>query len=103
MALFCIGEIGRKTDLSSFENVESVLSLSLENESDDLRQAASFALGALAVGNLTKYLHVLIHKIQVHKNEGKKLTLILSALYETISSIQKSNLNLLSQSNLNYN
>lgn len=45
LALLCLGEIGRRTDLSSSSNVDAAINSSLSSDSEDIKAAASLALG----------------------------------------------------------
>eukprot|EP00878_Enallax_costatus_P002222 GHUV01002394.1.p1 GENE.GHUV01002394.1~~GHUV01002394.1.p1 ORF type:complete len:958 (+),score=265.35 GHUV01002394.1:286-3159(+) len=47
LALLCLGEIGRRTDLSTSSNVDSAINSSLSSDSEDIKAAASLALGEL--------------------------------------------------------
>jgi len=64
LALLSVGEIGRTTDLSCFSTLQKALTTSLASKSDELKGAASLALGAVAVGNLQAYFPFILHQIQ---------------------------------------
>merc|ERR1711968_274531 len=52
LALHCIGEIGAKRDLSSHGDALSSMILSATtSDADEIRSAAAFCLGSMAVGN----------------------------------------------------
>ena len=55
MALYCVGEIGTRIDLTSY-NVKANIIASLDHSSEDVKSAASVAFGCVACGNMTKFL-----------------------------------------------
>ena len=66
-------------DLSSHTDIhESVLQL-FSAPSEEVKSAAAFALGNISVGNVRKYLPIVISEI---KNDPKKRYLLLHALKE---------------------
>ncbi len=65
LALLCLGEIGRRTDLSGVAGVDAAINTALSSESEDVKAAASLALGGVACGNLGLYLPTLLKSIQV--------------------------------------
>lgn len=71
LALLCLGEIGRRSDLSGVSGVDAAINRALASDSEDVKSAASMALGGVACGNLGKYLPTLLQSIQV----GVALTL----------------------------
>ena len=67
LALLALGEIGRTTDLSSYEGVSQAVTGALEGSSlEELRTAASSALGGLAVGStsLASALPFILQQVQ---------------------------------------
>eukprot|EP01117_Protostelium_nocturnum_P019172 TRINITY_DN823_c0_g1_i1.p1 TRINITY_DN823_c0_g1~~TRINITY_DN823_c0_g1_i1.p1 ORF type:complete len:1231 (-),score=471.75 TRINITY_DN823_c0_g1_i1:58-3750(-) len=81
LALFALGEIGRLNDLSSHDDLEKSILGSFESSSEETRQAASFALGSVAVGNLKHYLPHVVNEI---KTNSKSKYLLLHSLREII-------------------
>lgn len=81
LALYSIGEIGRRVDLASQSNVEQTLLSSFDSTDEETRNAASFALGNVAVGNLQKFLPNIINHI---KSSPKHKYLLLHSLRECI-------------------
>eukprot|EP01090_Pellita_catalonica_P023354 TRINITY_DN955_c0_g1_i2.p1 TRINITY_DN955_c0_g1~~TRINITY_DN955_c0_g1_i2.p1 ORF type:complete len:1220 (+),score=270.34 TRINITY_DN955_c0_g1_i2:48-3707(+) len=81
-ALLCLGEIGRRSDLSGFKNVQTVI-LSAFDGNEDERNAASFCLGCVSVGNVQKFLPFLLEEIK--KVEPNKQYLLIHSLKEIIS------------------
>ncbi|XP_027159787.1 cullin-associated NEDD8-dissociated protein 1 [Coffea eugenioides] len=81
LALLCLGEIGRRKDLSSHVQIESIIIESFQSPFEEIKSAASYALGNIAVGNLQKYLPFILDKID---NQQKKQYLLLHSLKEVI-------------------
>ncbi|KAH9684486.1 Cullin-associated NEDD8-dissociated protein 1 [Citrus sinensis] len=81
LALLCLGEIGRRKDLSSHEHIENVIIESFQSPFEEIKSAASYALGNIAVGNLSKFLPFILDQID---NQQKKQYLLLHSLKEVI-------------------
>ncbi|MFS7945970.1 putative TATA-binding protein interacting (TIP20) [Helianthus anomalus] len=81
LALLCLGEIGRRKDLSSHAHIESIVIESFQSPFEEIKSAASYALGNIAVGNLPKYLPFILNQID---NQQKKQYLLLHSLKEVI-------------------
>ncbi|KAG8368925.1 hypothetical protein BUALT_Bualt15G0097100 [Buddleja alternifolia] len=81
LALLCLGEIGRRKDLSSHDHIENIVIESFQSPFEEIKSAASYALGNIAVGNLPKYLPFILDKID---NQQKKQYLLLHSLKEVI-------------------
>lgn len=65
VALLALGEVGRTTDLSGYDGVSQAVTEALEGSSlDELRTAASSALGGLAVGSTSAFLPFILQQIQ---------------------------------------
>jgi hypothetical protein len=79
MALLCLGEIGRRKDLSSHVQIENIVIESFQSPFEEIKSAASYALGNIAVGNLSKYLPFILDQID---NQQKKQYLLLHSLKE---------------------
>jgi hypothetical protein len=62
LSLLCLGEIGRRKDLSAHANIEGVVIGSFQSPSKEIKAAASYALGNVTVGNLAQYL--LLHSLK---------------------------------------
>lgn len=82
LALLCLGEIGRRKDLSSHTHIESIVIESFQSPFEEIKSAASYALGNIAVGNLSKYLPFILDQID---NQQKKQYLLLHSLKEVIA------------------
>ncbi|CAB4315854.1 unnamed protein product [Prunus armeniaca] len=55
LALLCLGEIGRRKDLSSHDHIENIVIESFQSPFEDIKSAASYAVGNIAVGNLLNH------------------------------------------------
>lgn len=81
LALLCLGEIGRRKDLSSHARIENIVIESFQSPFEEIKSAASYALGNIAVGNLSKYLPFILDQID---NQQKKQYLLLHSLKEVL-------------------
>lgn len=81
LGLLCLGEIGRRKDLSIHEHIENIVIESFQSPFEEIKSAASYALGNIAVGNLPKYLPFILNQID---NQQKKQYLLLHSLKEVI-------------------
>ncbi|KAI4298901.1 hypothetical protein L6164_032414 [Bauhinia variegata] len=81
LALLCLGEIGRRKDLSVHAHIENIVIESFQSPFEEIKSAASYALGNIAVGNLPKYLPFILDQID---NQQKKQYLLLHSLKEVI-------------------
>ncbi|KAL8208860.1 hypothetical protein R6Q57_008272 [Mikania cordata] len=81
LALLCLGEVGRRKDLSSHVQIENIVIESFQSPFEEIKSAASYALGNIAVGNLPKYLPFILNQID---NQQKKQYLLLHSLKEVI-------------------
>ena len=79
MALLCLGEIGRRKDLSNHARLENIVIESFQSPFEEIKSAASYALGNIAVGNLSKYLPFIFDQIG---NQQNKRYLLLNSLKE---------------------
>lgn len=64
--LLVIGEIGRYLDLSDVDNLKPIIIQCLSSSSEDVKSAASYSLGCIAMGNLQQFLPFIITEIQDH-------------------------------------
>ncbi|KAL1115704.1 hypothetical protein AAG570_005994 [Ranatra chinensis] len=81
-ALLVIGEIGRHIDLSGVSDLKQVILRFFTPSSEEVKSAASYALGSIAVGNLQQYLPFILKEIE---NQQKQQYLLLHSLKEIIS------------------
>ncbi|KAL2549810.1 Cullin-associated NEDD8-dissociated protein 1 [Forsythia ovata] len=80
-ALLCLGEIGKRKDLSSHTHIENIVIESFQSPFEEIKSAVSYALGNIVVGNLPKYLPFILDKID---NQQKKQYPLLHSLKEVI-------------------
>ncbi|KAG8318776.1 SCF complex assembly, partial [Homalodisca vitripennis] len=81
-ALLVVGEIGRHIDLSVLTSLKQVILASFSPPSEEVKSAASYALGSIAVGNLQQYLPFVLQEIET---QPKRQYLLLHSLKEIIS------------------
>uniref|UniRef100_A0A131XVQ6 Putative tata-binding protein-interacting protein n=1 Tax=Ixodes ricinus TaxID=34613 RepID=A0A131XVQ6_IXORI len=81
-ALLAIGEIGRHIDLSGIVELQTILLEAFSSQSEEVKTAASFALGSVSVGNLPEYLPFLLREIG---EQPRRQYLLLHSLKEIIS------------------
>ncbi|XP_063225020.1 cullin-associated NEDD8-dissociated protein 1 [Bacillus rossius redtenbacheri] len=81
-ALLVIGEIGRHVDLSSIGNLKQVILHSFSSQSEEVKSAASYTLGSVAVGNLPQYVPFVLQEIET---QPRRQYLLLHSLKEIIS------------------
>lgn len=80
MALLCLGELGRQTELADSWELKDLILAAFESPSEEVKTAAAFALGGVAVGNMAMYLPVLLQAVESSKHQY----LLLAALKEVI-------------------
>ncbi|CAN6910277.1 unnamed protein product [Brassica oleracea] len=81
LALLSLGEIGRRKDLSAHAGIETIVIESFQSSFEEIKSAASYALGNIAVGNLPNYLPFILNQID---NQQKKQYILLHSLKEVI-------------------
>lgn len=69
----------RFSDLTAFQNIENQVISLFAAQSEEVKFAAAFALGNICVGNINKYLPLIVSQI---KEEPKRRYLLLHALKE---------------------
>lgn len=87
LALYCIAEIGRRVDISATPELKGIILSSLDAPSEEIKTAASVALGCMAVGNMTKVLPDILSDIEEHP---KRQYLLLGSLREVIVRLSAS-------------
>lgn len=85
--LLTVGEIGRHFDLSLIPGLPQTILNCFSDQSEDVKAAASHALGAIAVGNLPTFLPFILAEIE---GQSKRQYLLLHSLKELISSLAQS-------------
>lgn len=86
-SLLAIGEIGKHIDLSSIPQLKDAVVASFSSPSEEVKSAASYALGHLSCGNLQEYLPFVLSEIEANP---KRQYLLLHSLKEIISLQSKS-------------
>lgn len=64
LALLSIGRIGRCASLADFPQMQGTLTAALTSSSEDIKAAASLALGSVAIGDLDTHLPFIIRQIR---------------------------------------
>uniref|UniRef100_UPI003AAB08F0 cullin-associated NEDD8-dissociated protein 1 isoform X2 n=1 Tax=Centroberyx gerrardi TaxID=166262 RepID=UPI003AAB08F0 len=88
LALLSLGEVGHHVDLSSQPELKTVILDAFSSSSEEVKSAASYALGSIAVGNLPEYLPFVLQEI----SSSKRQYLLLHSLKEIIGSASVSGL-----------
>ena len=83
-SLLAIGEIGRGADLSSLQDLKPAVLSAFGHTSEEVKSAASYALGNIALGNLSEYLPFILHEIET---QPRRQYLLLHSLKEVISAV----------------
>ncbi|KAJ8986273.1 hypothetical protein NQ317_009983 [Molorchus minor] len=86
-ALLVVGEIGREIDLTSVTNLKQVILSSFSAVSEEVKSAASYALGSICIGNLQQYLPFILKESQ---DQPKRQYLLLHSLKEVITCLSHS-------------
>jgi len=81
-SLLAIGEIGRKADLSKIPALKPAILNSFAHTTEEVKSAASYALGNIALGNLQEYLPFILTEIE---STPRLQYLLLHSLKEIIS------------------
>ncbi|RLO07596.1 hypothetical protein DYB28_000406 [Aphanomyces astaci] len=86
VALFCLGEFGRVTNVASFGDVRALIlgCFQTGKTSEEVKHAAAFALGSVCVGNMSVYLPTILDELT--HDSGAHVYLLLSALKEVLST-----------------
>ncbi|XP_012944580.1 cullin-associated NEDD8-dissociated protein 1 [Aplysia californica] len=81
-ALLALGEIGKNIDLSSHGDIQNVILECFSSTNEEVKSAASYALGNVSVGNLPKFLPFVLQEIE---SQPKRQYLLLHSLKEIIN------------------
>lgn len=93
LCLLCLGETGKYIELNSKElnetpnELEKVILNSFSSNIEEVKSAASYALGYLSLGNLNKYIPFILNEINL---QTKKQYLLLNSLKEIINYLSTS-------------
>jgi cullin-associated NEDD8-dissociated protein 1 len=82
-SLLAIGETGRGADLSQVPDLKTAVLAAFNHSSEEVKSAASYALGNIALGNLKEYLPFILHEIG---SQPRRQYLLLHSLKEVISA-----------------
>lgn len=83
-SLLVVGEIGREMDLTSVGTLQEVILNSFSALSEEVKSAASYALGSVSIGNLQQYLPFILQEIE---DQPKRQYLLLHSLKEVITCL----------------
>ncbi|KAM3846314.1 cullin-associated NEDD8-dissociated protein 1-like isoform 2-T3 [Vipera latastei] len=83
LAFLSLAEIGRTTNLSAQKELKAVILDAFASPSEEVKSAASYALGNISVGNLKEYLPFMLKEIG---GQPKRQYLLLHSLKEVISA-----------------
>ena len=93
-ALYCIGEVGKRTDLSEYRanstDVYTIIVNEMHGGSEDIRFAASHALGGVASGNIAHFLPILLAGVNEAGVSQTYRYDLLFALKELIAGVAES-------------
>ncbi|KAJ0069023.1 hypothetical protein NL108_015895, partial [Boleophthalmus pectinirostris] len=89
LAVLCLGEVGRSGSLGGSKEVQAVILEAFSSSSEEIKTAASCALGSMAVGSLNEYLPFMLKEIA---SQPKRQYLLLHSLKEVISACPASSL-----------
>lgn len=94
LALLCVGEIGRHADLSGNAGLLQQILSFFKDESEEVRSAAAFSAGNMAVGAPDQFLPVLVDQVRITQ-DGPTRLLLLYALKEVVLHSSAAQLELL--------
>ncbi|XP_005997881.1 cullin-associated NEDD8-dissociated protein 1 [Latimeria chalumnae] len=83
LALLSLAEIGRSVNLSAQKELKPAILEAFSSPSEEVKSAASYALGNVSIGNLSSYLPFMLKEIG---SQPKRQYLLLHSLKEVISS-----------------
>lgn len=89
LALLCLGEIGRSVNFEGHKELKGVMMEAFSSPNEEVKSAASFALGNICVGNLGEYLPFMLKEIG---SQPKRQYLLLHSLKEMISALSAESL-----------
>ena len=78
LALLCIGELGQHLDISTSSNLKDLILACFAGEQEDIKMAAAFALGHLAVGNMTLYLPTILQSVDTSSHHPHQYFLLVA-------------------------
>ncbi|XP_054906325.1 cullin-associated NEDD8-dissociated protein 2 [Poeciliopsis prolifica] len=89
LSLLCLGEVGRSGGLAGSKEVQGVILEAFSSANEEIKTAASCALGGMAVGSLNEFLPFMLKEISA---QPRRQYLLLHSLKEVISACPASSL-----------
>ncbi|XP_051551016.1 cullin-associated NEDD8-dissociated protein 1-like [Myxocyprinus asiaticus] len=89
LSLLCLGEIGHYMNFEIQKELKGVILEAFGSPNEEVKSAASFALGNICVGNLGEYLPFMLKEIS---SQPKRQYLLLHSLKEMISALSAESL-----------
>ncbi|XP_062843034.1 cullin-associated NEDD8-dissociated protein 2 [Trichomycterus rosablanca] len=89
LSFLCLGELGRSMNLGAHKELKTVIMNAFSSPNEEVKSAASSALGNICVGNLEDYLPFLLKEIG---GQPKRQYLLLHSLKEVISTLPATSL-----------
>uniref|UniRef100_A0A9J8CJ69 Cullin-associated and neddylation-dissociated 2 (putative) n=1 Tax=Cyprinus carpio carpio TaxID=630221 RepID=A0A9J8CJ69_CYPCA len=89
LSLLCLGEIGRFMNFEGQKELKGVIMEAFGSPNEEVKSAASFALGNICVANLGEYLPFMLKEIG---SQPKRQYLLLHSLKEMISALSAESL-----------
>ncbi|KAL4655691.1 cullin-associated NEDD8-dissociated protein 1-like [Arapaima gigas] len=83
LSFLCLGEMGRSMNLGGQKELKAVILEAFSSTNEEVKSAASCALGNICVGNLKEYLPFMLKEIG---SQPKRQYLLLHSLKEVISA-----------------
>ncbi|XP_038838717.1 cullin-associated NEDD8-dissociated protein 2 isoform X2 [Salvelinus namaycush] len=83
LSFLCLGEVGRTMNLGGQKELKTVILEAFSSPNEEVKSAASCALGNICVGNLEEYLPFMLKEID---SQPKRRYLLLHSLKEVISA-----------------
>ncbi|MBN3306198.1 CAND1 protein, partial [Amia calva] len=83
LAFLCLAKVGHSMSLGGQKEVKTVILEAFSSPNEEVKSAASYALGNICVGNLSEYLPFMLKEIGT---QPKRQYLLLLSLKEVISS-----------------
>ncbi|XP_023667069.1 cullin-associated NEDD8-dissociated protein 2 [Paramormyrops kingsleyae] len=83
LSFLCLGEVGRCMNLGGQKELKTIILEAFSSPHEEIKTAASYALGNICVGNLKEYLPFMLKEIG---SQQKRQYLLLHSLKEVISA-----------------
>ncbi len=85
LALLAIGEAGQRIDLSNHGDLKDLILSCFDRANEDVKFAAAYALGHIAVGGMNTFLPLVLQSIHNSSHQTRQQYLLLMSLKETIT------------------